>query len=156
VSDGPQDAVTAALRQYADRGVFRGFRATASRGRIEYQFLWLTRLPMRAGFDLRRGVLRFPALLPNAAKSAGLVGEMKSIVAARPTRKVPAHKRIDARRARVAAAVTQGALSLSVQIRGSNHEYAVRHALNLINEMVVALHESYPDYLIAEFGMSAE
>ena len=56
---------TAALQAYADRGVFRGFRATpAPRGRVEYQFLWLTRKPMRAVFDSRRRVLTFPRCFP--------------------------------------------------------------------------------------------
>ena len=151
------DAVTAALRHYADRGVFRGFRAVdAPRRRIDYQFQWLTRQPMRASIDRRRGVLSFPALLPEAARSPGLVAELKSMVAHRSTRSVPAHKRIDARRARVSLTVRSGALSLSVQIRGMNHEYAVKHVLNLINEMFVALHQGYPEYLVEHFGISGE
>jgi hypothetical protein len=157
VIDALQDAVTAALRHYADRGVFRGFRAVASpRRRVDYQFQWLTRQPMRATFDAARGVLSFPALFPHAAQSPGLVAELRSLIDARATRAVPAHKRVDARRARIAATVRQGALSLSVQVRGSNHEYAVKHVLGVINELFVALHQGYPDYLIEHFGISAE
>jgi hypothetical protein len=149
--------VTQALRSYADRGVFRGFSASPSmRGRVDYQFQWLTRRPMRATMDMRRGVLSFPSLFPDAAKSPGLVAELKSLVAGRSTRSVPAHKRIDARRARMAATLRDGALSLSVQIRGRNQEYAVRHALNSINELFIALHQAYPEYLVEQFGMSAE
>ena len=46
--------------------------------------------------------------------------------------------------------------SLSVEIRGSNHDYAVKQALNLINELFLALQERHPEYLIERFGMSTE
>jgi hypothetical protein len=108
---------------------------------------------MRAVFD-RRGILAFPAVLPHAPKA--IVSEMKSLVAARSTRIVPEHKRIDARRAKLMAGARNGAFALSVEIRGKNQQYAVSKTLNLVNDMFVALHESYPDYLIAHFGISQE
>jgi hypothetical protein len=108
---------------------------------------------MRASID-RRGVLAFPALLPQA--SPAIVAEMKSMVAARSTRNVPEHKRMDARRARLACTLRKGDLSLSVDIRGRNQEYAVSKTLNLVNDMFVALHEGHPEYLVQHFGISQE
>jgi len=108
---------------------------------------------MHATFD-RRGILSFPALLPQA--SPAIVSEMKATVAARSTAAVPAHKRIDARRARLACTIRKGDVSLSVEIRGRNHDYAVSKTLNLVNDMFVALHEAYPDYLVQHFGISQE
>jgi hypothetical protein len=149
--------VSAAFRQYADRGVFRGFRATpGTRGRLNYHFLWLLRRPMHAVFDARRGALTFPALFPGVGASSAMAAGLTAVVASRSTRALPAHKRIDARRARVSCAVRNGAWSLAVQIRGANHQYAVRHALNLINELFLSLRQTYPDYLIERFGMSTE
>ena len=134
--------------------MFRGFRAVPETGgRVAYEFFWLTRKPMRAVFD-RRGALSFPALLPQAPRS--IAAEMKAMVAARSTAAVPAHKRIDSRRARLEAASRKGNLSLSVDIRGRNQAYAVSKALNLVNEMFVALHEAHPDYLVEHFGISQE
>jgi hypothetical protein len=134
--------------------VFRGFRATQeSRGRVAYEFFWLTRRPMRAVFD-GRSVLKFPALLPKASKA--IVSEIRSMVAERSTRAVPDHKRIDARRAAISANVRNSDVSLSVAIRGANQQYAVSKALNLVNEMFVALHERHPDYLVEHFGISQE
>jgi hypothetical protein len=134
--------------------VFRGFQASpAARGRIDYRFLWLTRKPMHASID-RRSVLTFPALLPEA--SPAIVAKMKSMVSARSTRAVPDHQRMDARRARLASAVRKGDFTLSVEIRGRNQEYAVKKALNLINDLFVALHEQYPEYLGQHFGISQE
>jgi hypothetical protein len=143
------------LQAYADRGVFRGFRATpAPRGRVEYQFLWLTRTPMRAVFDSRRRRLSFASLFP--AIDHATAAELRSMVAARATRVLPEHKRLDARRARFASAVRIGDFSLSVEIRGSNHAYAVKRSLNLVNELFLALQERHPDYLIERFGFSTE
>lgn len=150
-----REPVTSALQSYADRGVFRGFRATpGTRGRIEHQFLWLTRRPMTAVLDPRRKTLTFPSLLPGIDRSTA--ADLSAIVKARTGREVPAHKRVDSRRARISSARRNGDLSLAIEIRGQNHAYAVRHALNVINEMFLMLHERHPEYLVAHFGISTE
>lgn len=150
------DPVSAALQRYADRGVFRGFRATPGpRGRVDYVFLWLLRRPMTATFEPRRGMLKFPALFPGV-NTPGMAAELTDLVTQRSTRDQPAHKRIDGRRARLSCAVRKNTWSLTVSVRGANYDYAVRHALNLINELFLALHTSYPEYLVEHFGMSTE
>ena len=108
---------------------------------------------MHASID-RRGVLTFPALLPQAPPA--IIAELRSMVADRSTRGVPDHKRMDARRARLACTARQGDFSLSVDIRGKNQEYAVSKTLNLVNDMFVALHERHPEYLVQHFGISQE
>ena len=82
--------------------------------------------------------------------------DLGALVAARVSRTLPAHKRLDARRARGSCAIRRGDWSLAVHIRGANHEYAVRKAVNLINELFVLLQETYPDYLVERFGLSTE
>ncbi len=137
--------------------MFRGFRATAgARGRVEYQFTWLLRRPMHAVLDTRRGVLAFPSLFPGVDGRSAMALELKALVEGRRRKDQPAHKRLDGRRARISSAVRKGDWSLAVEIRAANHDYAVRHALNLINELFLALHESYPEYLVEHFGMSTE
>jgi hypothetical protein len=149
------EGVAAALQAYADRGVFRGFRATpAPRGRVDYRFLWLTRKPMAATFDSRRRLLSFPSLFPGVDITTA--AQLKSMVASRSDRDQPDHKRLDARRARLTGTVRKGDFSLAIEIRGRNHEYAVTKALNVINELFVMLHEGHPEYLIHTFGISAE
>jgi hypothetical protein len=148
-------AVTEALQAYADRGVFRGFRATPGpRGRIVYEFKWLTRKPVRAEFDSRANTLRFPDLFPALDKSSAAA--MAAVIASRTQRGIAAHKRIDGRRAGIAGKLTKGAYALTVTVRGGNHEYAASIALNVINDMFVTLQEHHPEYLIEQFGMSPE
>lgn len=145
------------LQAYADRGVFRGFTATPlGRGRTAFAFQWLLGRPMRAVFDAGRGSLTFNALLPGLPRTAAPARELSAIVALRRSPRQPAHKRLDGRRARVTAHTRGGDWSLVVTVRGGNHEYAVRHALNLVNELFLFLHESHPDYLIERFGLSPE
>jgi hypothetical protein len=149
------DSVTTALQAYADRGVFRGFRATPiARGRIEYQFLWLTKRPVTAVFAPAAKRLAFPALLPQLDRDA--IGAMKALILSRTSRNQPEHKRIDARRSRLTGTVLKGDFSLAVVIRGQNEEYAVSRVLNVINEIFVTLHEHYPEYLVERFGISPE
>lgn len=45
---------------------------------------------------------------------------------------------------------------MSVWIRGTNHAYAVKHSLNVVNELFLALQEGHPEYLVERFGLSAE
>ena len=136
--------------------MFRGFRAEAARGRVAFRFSWITPRPMAAVFDVRRGVLAFPALLPGAGDAPGVREACAALVAERSGRLVPAHKRVDARRARLAWAMRKGDADLSVEVRGANHDYAVRHALGLINDLFVALRQTHPEYLAERFGISNE
>ncbi len=118
--------------------------------------MWLLRRPMHAVFDAQRSVLTFPTLFPHVDPRSAMAAELKVLVVSRTLKDQPAHKRLDARRARLTCAVRKGDWSLGLEIRGANHEYAVRHALNLINELFLALHASYPEYLVEQFGLSTE
>jgi hypothetical protein len=149
--------VTAALQKYADRGVFRGFSANQVRGgRYEYIFRWLAPRSFTLSYDPARRVLAFKSLFPRLAGRSAIVKELRALVDERATRRVPAHKRLDARKARASCAVRGGSFALTMTIAGRNEAYAVSQLLNLVNELFLVLHETYPDYLVAEFGLSAE
>ena len=109
---------------------------------------------MVATFDRRTRTLRFPNLFPNADRTAA--AGLRTIVAGRSERSQPPHKRLDARRARLALRVRGGHVSLSIAIRGGNDVYAVKAVLGVINEMFVWLHEHHHEYLVGQFGISSE
>jgi hypothetical protein len=50
----------------------------------------------------------------------------------------------------------RGAVSLLLCIRGPHRAYAVRTGVNLVHEIFMALHPSYPEYLWDTFGLAAE
>lgn len=161
--------VTAALQQYADRGVFRGLGVTRRPGgRYQYAFTWLMRRPFTLTYDPARRLFAFNDLFPDVGPRSRIAVALRRLVAERSTRRVPAHKRLDTTRVQAACAVRRGRFALTMRVvsragkagraggPGRDEEYAVRHLLNLVNEMFLALHETYPDYLIAHFGLSAE
>jgi hypothetical protein len=43
-----------------------------------------------------------------------------------------------------------------MRITGADEADAVSQLLNLVNELFLVLHEAYPEYLVAQFGLSAE
>ena len=137
--------------------MFRGFRAVAlGRGRTAYEFQWLLGRPMRAVFDTRRGVLSFESLFPGVARPSPVVSGLDAIIRDCTSQRQPAHKRLDARRVRVAGTIRRGNWWLVVTVRGRNHGYAVQRALNLVNDLFLFLHDSHPEYLIERFGLSPE
>jgi len=111
---------------------------------------------MTLGFDPDMRVLTFKGLFPGVDPRSVMVAQLKALVDGRKSRDLPAHKRLDARRAKAACLVRRGDFSLTMSIRGQYYEYAVQKALNLVNELFLLLHETYPDYMIEHFGLSAE
>lgn len=149
--------VTALLQKYADRGVFRGFRTTRRPGgRYEYTFTWLVRRSFTLSYDPARRVLAFKNLFPHIAARSPVATALREVVAGRSTGRVPAHKRLDRRKLQASCGVHRGSFSLTMRVRGEHEAYAVQQSLNLVNELFLTLHETYPDYLIAQFGLSAE
>ena len=85
-----------------------------------------------------------------------MVSGLDAIIRDCTSQRQPAHKRLDARRVRVAGTIRRGNWWLVVTVRGRNHGYAVQRALNLVNDLFLFLHESHPEYLIERFGLSPE
>lgn len=151
------DAIAKALQRYADRGVFRGLSVRrGAAGRQEFRFTWLVPQSFTLAYEPRSGALTFRNLLPGAGRDTALSRELKAMVQDHTGRAVPAHRRIDQRRARVTCWVRRGHLSIALTVRGPHHEYAVQKGLNLVNAMFMLLHSTYPDYLVTYFGLPEE
>lgn len=152
-----QSAVRRALQHYADRGVFRGFSAVARRNGVEeYRFSWLTREPMTVTYDPAASTLTFKNLLPDVARASPLLADVAALIGSRSSRTLPAHRRIDGRRATVGWAERRRAVSVALEFRDRHQAYAVQKGVNLVNEIFTLLQVSYPDYLWKQFGLPAE
>jgi hypothetical protein len=155
--DRGTEAVSTALQRYAARGVFRGFSTRPPRnGRHDFRFTWLTRQPMTITYEPKSRRLSFRNLLPRVRRFPGLLAQLKHVLDEHATRAVPAHRRIDGRRARVTGSTRRGAFSIALQVRGPHEAYAVQRSLNLVNQLFLVLHASYPEYLIECFGFRPE
>ena len=148
------------LRGYADRGVFRGFSADDGAGGVRrYRFLWLTRRPMTVTLSRDRRALTFTALLPLARSVPKLGESVRREVQALTSPERPKYRRLDERRVTISPRSVNGDFALRVSIKSEQRragEYAVRSALGVVNELFLFLHEMYPDYLAAHFGVSQE
>jgi len=154
---GPIKTVTDALRMYADRGVFKGFNVKDSQGRRpEFTFTWLTRRPMSLSYDSRTSRLIIGNLFPHVNPRSEMVADLRHLIVERSSSELPVHKRLDRRKAQLTCTVRRGRFAVQLAVRGSSHAYAVRHLLNLVNELHLRLHEAYPEYLVAHFGVSPE
>jgi hypothetical protein len=69
---------------------------------------------------------------------------------------VPPHRRIDPRRGKIATRVNRGDLSLILTIEAGRGAAVVRSAFALVNDLFQLMHECYPDYLAAQFGLIDE
>ena len=145
------------LQHYAARGVFRGLSERAGRGGVrEFRFTWLTREPMRLRYDPHHQTLTFHELLPGVARASPLLAEVQAFIDSRASRSLPAHRRIDKRRVDVQCSHRRGAASVVMVIKGANRAYAVQKGVNLVHEIFMVLHASYPEYLWEQFGLPAE
>ena len=142
------------MQAYADRGVFRGFRAAPGRGgAVDYSLLWLAPRPLVARYTPARRVLAFPSLFAGLGPRSAIAADLSAAVAARTTRQVPAHKRVDGRRVRLATSVRQGDWSLTVTLTGRDPAAGVSAALGVVHDLWLVLQERYPDYLSERFGL---
>lgn len=150
-------ACDAALQRYADRGVFRAFSATAgARGTRAYTFLWLTKRPVTVALQPGRKTLTFQRLFPAVASTPGVARALRETLRSRHQADAPQHRRIDRRRLDVTLQGRAGDLSLVAVMRGRDTAASISTVLALINDFHLVLHECYPDYLVAHFGVSDE
>ena len=141
-------AVRERLKEYADRGVFRGYTERPARlGRILFRFSWLARDPYDLQYEPRTGTFVFLNALPKVAARTPLARALKTFVKGRSDESLPEHRRIDPTRASVSAFVRRGEMRLSVVARRGHHAYAANRVVNLMHEVYLYLNSYYPEYL---------
>lgn len=149
----PVEAVEALLRARADRGLFRSFAATRTRGRLDCSAVWLRERPVRILFDPRRGVLEFRDLLPGIPYRSGLDGDFRRFLKGRSAADLPAHRRVDPQRLSVRGRNRKGSVSLLLESLDRDWDYAVTKGLKLVNEVFLGfLRGPYHEYAVTYLG----
>lgn len=103
-----------------------------------------------------RRVLTFVRLFPAVAATPGVAPALKQAIASASTRALPAHRRIDPKRARMSGRVSGGDLTLQLTLEAGRASSTVRAALAVVNDLFLLMRECYPDYLTAQFGLPDE
>src|SRR6478752_2157537 len=102
-ADSAQDAVRAALEDYAKRGVFSGFGQTDTpRGKTVFSFVWLHDRPMELSLDPAKSELRFDRILPGVKAGTPLALDLKRLIEKLTSDEVPQYRRVDPQRAALA------------------------------------------------------
>ena len=145
------------LQAYADRGVFRGFSEQRTiAGRHLFRFLWLGTRPLTLHYTPANGTFMFRRLLPHIAVRATLYRDLEAFVTGRASPRLPPHRRVDPRRARIRCVSTRGAVSVELVATRNHHEYGVNRVVNLAHEIFLYLHEYQPEYMWKNFDTPEE
>ncbi len=145
------------LQAYADRGVFRGLcELKTPRGTPAFQFTWLIGPPMLLSVDTVADVLRFQRLLPGLPADSPLYSELKMFLRDRHSLVLPAHRRVDRRRAELSCSNRGGVVSLMLKIKSNQYAYGVNRVVNMVHELFVYLRNGHPDYLVESFDAPQE
>jgi hypothetical protein len=154
-----------ALREYAERGVFRGFAAAEHEdGRQDFEFRWLAGATFRVRLDPRTRRLVFNDVLPNVPQRSAMDRALRAWVRERSSARLPAHRRIDPRRLSIACTNRGGRMSIALELRrrsastaGADWEYAARKGVALVNEIFHGfLRGPYYEYMVRNFGEPEE
>jgi hypothetical protein len=154
-----------ALREYADRGVFRGFsHAPGPGGRDLLRFRWLAGSAFRVRLDPAKRSLTFLELLPNVPHRSAMDRAFREFVRERSSDALPDHRRIDPRRVALSCTNRGGNLSVALALRrrGATREredwaYAARKGVSLVNEIFQGfLRGPYYEYMVQNFGEPEE
>lgn len=153
-----RETLLACLQRYADRGIFRGFGATATRGGgLECRFLWHAPFPHRLRFEPRRRTLVFVDLLPGVPYPSAMDRALRAFVAGRSSENLPDHRRVDPTKAGAGCRNRAGAVSIEVRCLDGDWEYAASRAVKLVNEIFLDfLAGPYDAYMVEHFGAPEE
>ena len=150
-------AVRRRLQTYADRGVFRGYAERPPRaGRHYFRFLWLAPEPFSLTYEPASGTLTFTNVLPHVRARSELAAELRRFIEGRSAPALPAHRRIDRRRARPGCSNHRGTLQVQVVAKPGHHAYGVTKSVNLVHEIFLHLHSYFPEYLWEHYDVAQD
>jgi hypothetical protein len=158
-----RDAAAAgdALREYAERGVFRGFAEAPRRGGgRDYEFRWLAGTTFRVRLDPRARRLVWSDVLPEVPARSPMDRAFRAWVRERSSERLPAHRRIDPRRVALVCTNRGGRMSVALALRRraaanarEDWTYAARRGVSLMNEIFHGfLRGPYYEYMVRHFG----
>ncbi|HJQ22269.1 MAG TPA: hypothetical protein VKA60_00045 [Blastocatellia bacterium] len=153
MAKGSLNVVREKLREYADRGVFRGFSEIREG---HFRFVWLIDQQMELTVDTTKHVLRFRHLLHDVPPGSAMYADLKRFIEQRHDGDLPSHRRVDRRRAEVSCANRGGLVSVSLKVKKNQYAYGVNRIVNLVHELFLHLRQAYPDYLAEYFNVAQE
>jgi hypothetical protein len=153
------DAIGSVLEEYAQRGVFKGYsRGPMRASKTTFRIRWHYDRMYECIFDEARGTLRFASFLPDVPADSPMNAALRKYVRARQSAALPAHRRLDPEKVQARVVNRSGSVSLSVQAKDGDYEYAARKLINLVHEIFLDFLRSGPyiDYLAETMGLDLD
>ena len=156
-ADSTIESVAAILQGYADRAVFRGFsRGPVRGGRTIFKITWHRDRLFDLILDTRKHTLAFPLVLPMILPRSEMYRKFQDFLKSRSSKNVPAHRRIDPKKALVRCANRRGNVSLTMQVFKGDYEYAARKLIHLVHEVYLDFLQEYFDYQVEAFDLDPD
>jgi len=152
-------AVTGRLKQYAERGVFRGFSPVQDRSeKTTYRILWHRDRVFDLVLDPKKATLRFSCVLPGVPPDSAMYKEFKAFVRSRQAEDIPEHRRIDKARAEVRPYNRTGDIALTLRVKDGDYDYGAQKLVHLVHEVYLGFlcDGRYRDYMIAHLGLDPD
>ena len=149
--------VRKSIKSYADRGIFGGFSERAvGKGKSRFEFVWLYNRRFTLEFDETKGTLRFRECFPAMPAQSEAYGAVQDFVKSRTDKKLPAHRRIDEKRAEAKSATRKGKASLVLAVKRNQYKYGVTKIVNLLHETFLMIDQCFTEYLYEHFDLPEE
>jgi hypothetical protein len=147
-----------ALREYADRGVFRSFaERSLPGGRCELRFGWLGESVVRLRVDPRARSLTLVDLLPNVPYRSQMDRALRRFLRDRGAADLPDHRRLDAQLATLRCTNRKGTVSIELALHEAQPAWAAKRAVSLVNEIFHGfLRGPYHQYMVENFDEPEE
>lgn len=151
------DVVRTGLRDYSNRGVFRGLdEKKVKNGSHAFTFWWLGSRPLEFHIDTAKSALVFKQILPNVPSKSPLYSELRRFLETRSEIDLPDHRRIDTKKAEVLCINRSGKVSIGLKVKKNQYSYALNRLVNLVHELFVQLNDLHPDYMCENFDVPQE
>lgn len=155
----PVPLVTSILKDYAHRGVFRGFApGPVQDGKAFFQVVWHRDRRLDLNLDTRKRTLTFPVILPAVPPDmfAGFTAYLES----QHDPSLLPHRLVDRSRAVLKAVrkARTGDTSLSIESKDGDYEYATRKLIGVADDTFKTfIHDGpYFDYQVAHLGLDPD
>jgi hypothetical protein len=147
------------LREYAARGVFKGFSVSAETSAgADYRILWHRDQLFELRYEPRRSSLRIACVLPGVDSGSRMYREFRAWLKQRSVEELPEHRRCDPGRVRLKPYNRGGSVALTLHSLDGDMDYAVRRLVALVHELYLEFLTCgrYHEWLMETFDLDPD
>ena len=151
--------VSNVLDGYLTRGFFRALSKLSESPKLTaYTVVWHRNRRLLLEIDYESRTITVENLLPGLTLESPMGRDLIAFLGEFRSRRMPRHRRIDARIGAVHCIEGEGGVSLSLAMRGTNYEAGVRKIVQIAHELFLdfLLNGPYRQYQIDQLGLDPD